>query len=226
MQLEQYILPYYGTIAIAGFIAAIICPRLPPLSWKPDTYFCGKQAHVSKMAKQDQPLLMRATMDATERAERHPGLKHFLSSGVKNIVEMWLGVIPVVLTIGTTALVIAEYTEIFRWLSLPVIPILDLLGIAEAERAAQSVVVGFADMFLPAILASDIQSDQTRFIVAALSVTQLIFMSEVGSLLLGLKIPLKIPRTRFNLRLANPDYTSYHHDCCLFHFSIVLYFPA
>ena len=62
---------------------------------------------------------------------------------------MWLGVIPVVLTIGTTALVIAEYTEIFRWLSLPVIPILDLLGIAEAERAAQSVVVGFADMFLP-----------------------------------------------------------------------------
>ena len=46
VQLEQYILPYYGTIAIAGFIAAIICPRLPPLSWKPDTYFCGKQAHV------------------------------------------------------------------------------------------------------------------------------------------------------------------------------------
>ena len=32
----------------------------------------------------------------------------------------------------------------------------------------------------------------TRFIVAALSVTQLIYMSEVGGLLLGSKIPVKM----------------------------------
>jgi nucleoside recognition membrane protein YjiH len=51
-------------------------------------------------------------------------------------------------------------------------------------------VVGFADMFIPSILASSIESDLTRFVIAALSVTQLIYMSEVGALLIGSKIPV------------------------------------
>lgn len=52
--------------------------------------------------------------------------------------------------------------------------------------------VGFADMFIPAVLASTIESDITRFVIAAMSVTQLIYMSEVGALLLGSKIPVKL----------------------------------
>ena len=53
--------------------------------------------------------------------------------------------------------------------------------------------VGFADMFIPSILAAgSIESDVTRFIIAAMSVTQLIYMSEVGALLLGSKIPVNI----------------------------------
>ena len=43
-----------------------------------------------------------------------------------------------------------------------------------------------ADMFIP------IESDITRFVIAAMSVTQLIYMSEVGALLLGSKIPVKL----------------------------------
>ena len=46
-------------------------------------------------------------------------------------------------------------------------------------------------MFLPSILASTIQSDMTRFIIAAMSVTQLIYMSEIGALLIGSKVPVK-----------------------------------
>ena len=53
-------------------------------------------------------------------------------------------------------------------------------------------VVGFADMFIPAILAAAIDNEMTRFIVAALSVTQLIYMSEIGALLLGSKIPVNV----------------------------------
>ena len=64
---------------------------------------------------------------------------------------------------------------------------------AEAEAAAQTIMVGFADMFIPSILAAqNINSELTRFVVAAMSVTQLIYMSEVGALLLGSKIPVNI----------------------------------
>ncbi|MCT4662671.1 MAG: YjiH family protein, partial [Tissierellales bacterium] len=47
--------------------------------------------------------------------------------------------------------------------------------------------------FLPSVIAAGtIQNPMTLFIIAAVSVTQLIYMSEVGGLLLGSKIPVKI----------------------------------
>ena len=45
-------------------------------------------------------------------------------------------------------------------------------------------------MFLPSVIGAKIGCSMTRFIIAAVSVTQLIYMSEVGGLLLGSKIPV------------------------------------
>jgi nucleoside recognition membrane protein YjiH len=50
--------------------------------------------------------------------------------------------------------------------------------------------VGFFEMFLPAAIGQDIESELTRFVIAAVSLTQLIYMSEVGVLLLRSPIPL------------------------------------
>ena len=115
---------------------------------------------------------------------------------------MWLGVAPIVMAIGTIALIIAEYTPFFSWLGIPFIPLLELLQIPEAEAASETILVGFADMFLPAILIESVTSDMTRFIIACLSVTQLIYMSEVGGLLLGSKIEVNMKQlfTIFLLR--------------------------
>ena len=44
--------------------------------------------------------------------------------------------------------------------------------------------------YWPSILVTAIPAEMTRFVIAALSVTQLIYMSEVGALLLGSKIPV------------------------------------
>ena len=51
-------------------------------------------------------------------------------------------------------------------------------------------IVGFLDMFLPAAVGQNIQSELTRFVIASVSLTQLIYMSEVGVLLLRSPIPL------------------------------------
>ena len=54
-------------------------------------------------------------------------------------------------------------------------------------------IVGFTDMLTPSIIASaDITSVMTRFIVAVVSVTQLLYLSEVGGLILGSKLPVKL----------------------------------
>ena len=95
--------------------------------------------------------------------------------------------------LATIALIIATYTPIFRILGLPFVPILQLLQVPEALAASQTLVIGFADMLLPSIVASTtISSEMTRFIIAAVSVTQLIYLSEVGGVLLGSKIPVNI----------------------------------
>ena len=105
---------------------------------------------------------------------------------------MVFGVLPVVMALGTIALVIAEYTIVFTILVQPFETCLELLTLPDAAESYDTFVVGFADMFIPAILAASIESDLTRFVIAAMSVTQLIYMSEVGALLLGSRIPVNI----------------------------------
>ncbi len=94
------------------------------------------------------------------------------------------------MALGTMALVLAEYTPIFKYLSYPFVPFLQLLQIPEAQAAAPAMIVGFADMFLPAVIGSGIESELTRFVIGVMSLTQLIYMSEIGILLLKSKIPL------------------------------------
>ena len=87
---------------------------------------------------------------------------------------------------------LAEYTPIFNWISLPFRYYLELLGVPEAAAAAPSMVVGFADMILPAILGGGIESEFTRFVIAGVSVTQVIYMSEIGALLLRSKMQTSV----------------------------------
>ncbi len=115
-----------------------------------------------------------------------------LKEGLENAADMVFGVLPVVMAIGTTALIVAEYTPIFTILGMPFVPLLELLHVPEAVAASETMLVGIADMFIPAVLAANIDNEMTRFVVATLSVTQLIYMSEVGALLLGSKIPVKL----------------------------------
>ncbi|PYZ96169.1 hypothetical protein CR205_17550 [Alteribacter lacisalsi] len=189
--LGHMFVPFYATVIFAGFVAALIMPRIPPLSKKADTYANGQEAQLDESIPEGHTPFSWGFAKAKERAGEAKGAGEFFKDGTKNVLDMWLGVIPVVMAFGTIALVIAEFTPVFAWLGAPFVPILQVLQIPEAAAASEAVVVGFADMFLPALFAADIESELTRFIIACLSVTQLIYLSEVGGVLLGSKIPVK-----------------------------------
>ena len=193
VQLEHLFLPFYGAICLAGFVAAIIIPRLPPLSLKKEHYIDGTEPQEHLDAVPTGHTAFSWGMDlALKRAGQVTSFHIVIKEGIHNAVDMIFGVLPVVMGLGTVALVIAEYSSIFEFLGQPFIPYLELLHIPEAAAASQTIVVGFADMFIPAILAASIDNEMTRFVIAAMSVTQLIYMSEVGALLLGSKIPVNI----------------------------------
>ena len=56
---------------------------------------------------------------ALGKVSQSGGLKDFTISGVKNVLDMWLVVIPVVVVIGTVSLIIAEKTPLFTILGTP-----------------------------------------------------------------------------------------------------------
>lgn len=189
--LSHMFIPFYLTVLLAGFVAAIIMPRIPPLSRMPEEYYVENADKQKEVIPEGYTPFSWGLAQATERAGKNKGVKQFFVDGGRNVLDMWMGVAPVVMAMGTLALIIATYTPVFQWLGIPFIPILELLNIPEAKLASETILIGFADMFLPSVLANGIESELTRFVVSCLSVTQLIYMSEVGGLLLGSKIPVK-----------------------------------
>ena len=190
--LGHLFIPFYLTVTFASLVAAIIMPKLPPLSRKRNILYDGSLPSSQEEPGQVGNSLKTGFHLATEKATSESFLKRIFIDGSKNVLDMWLGVIPVVMAIGTLALILATYTPLFEILGLPFTPILNLLAVPEAAAASQTLIAGFADMLLPSVLATGIESDMTRFIVASVSVTQLIYLSEVGALLLGSKIPVKL----------------------------------
>ncbi|MCC3357691.1 YjiH family protein [Bacillus sp. REN16] len=190
MGLANMFAPFYFTILLAGLVAAIITPRIPPLSRKTDTYYEGTTQKADETIPPDISRFQWGMEQAVVQARKSSDFSKVLKGGIQNVLDMWMGVVPVVMAIGTIALIIAEFTPIFKYLGAPFVPILTLLQVPEAVAASETMVIGFADMFLPSIIGADIENDLTRFVIAGVSITQLIYMSEVGGLLLGSKIPV------------------------------------
>jgi nucleoside recognition membrane protein YjiH len=181
--------PYYMTVVAAGLITAMILPRIPPLSLKKDQYSgAGKQ--IEEEVPRGDSLFRWGLRKAIAKAESAPAAPAYLRTSVEVLFDIWFGLMPPLMLISTVGLVLVEYTPLITWLSYPLIPVLDLLRLPEAAAAAPAFLVGFAEMFLPAVLAKGIESELTRFVIICVSITQLIYMSEVGILILKTKIPL------------------------------------
>ena len=190
--LVDHFFKFYLSVIIACVVAAFIMPRIWPLKQIPDQYSNGSTEKLNETIPKTHNPLTWGFQQATDKAVVSPGLKQFFINGIKTVLDMWLAVLPVVMAIGTLATIVAEYTPLFSILGAPFVPLLELMQRPYAHEASETLLIGFADMFLPSLLISDVPSDMTRFIVGALSISQLIYLSEVGGVILGSKIPVSL----------------------------------
>ena len=191
--LQHKFFAFYLTVIISCFVAAMIMPRIWPLNKIPDE-FTKEVSENTRLEKlpEGKTALGYGFEEATIVGLKAPGFKEFWKSGLKTVIDMWFVILPVVMSIGTLATMIANYTPVFSIIGQPFIPILELLQIPEAAKASETLLIGFADMFLPSILIADAHSEITRFVIGALSISQLIYLSEVGGVILGSKIPVSL----------------------------------
>ena len=191
--LTQYFGIYYLLICLVGIVCAFICPRLPPLSLKQNTYLVEGKAMSETLPEGYKTPREYGLALAVKRASEHEGLDEFVMSGLSNCVSMWFGVLPTVMCIGTVALILTNYTPLFQILGIPFVPLLNLLQVPDATAASATLIVGFADMFTPSVIIAGTSTiEMTRFIVAVISVTQVLFLDEVGGLILGSKLPINV----------------------------------
>ena len=193
VQLGHVFVPFYLTVCCAGLITAIVMPRIPPLSKIPDQYSeAGKQRSERDRLSGEEPAgsLTRGFLAALERADNAPRPRAYLQSGMYNLFDIWFGLMPPLIAIATFGLIVAEYTPVFEVLSYPLAALLSWLQIPDAGAAAPALLVGFVEMFLPGVIAQGIESELTRFVIISVAITQLIYMSEVGVLILKTRIPL------------------------------------
>lgn len=181
---------FYAILALVGVISTVIMVRIPPLSTFDDSTYNNLPYLTDEIAPSGLNKYKWALNRSVVKAREGGSVKDVLVHGTKSYVDLFLSLAPTIMTIAIVSLVLSEYTPIFTWISYPMGYYLKVLGVPEAFDAAPATIIGFADMFLPAIVGSSIVSAKTRFIIGILSLVQIVYLSEMGAVLIGSKIPL------------------------------------
>ena len=192
---------FYLVICITAILLAVVMPRIWPLNRIKDEYLPEVGKQIDEDVPQSTSTLSWAVDLAGNRAKTTSATS-VIKSGLSNWLSIFMDLIPVILAWGTIALIIQAQTPIFDWLSWPFARLLELFRVEGAIEYAPTTIVGFIDMFVPAILLSGFEYVdgvreltaplETRFILGALSIVQIIYLAETGILILKSKIPLNI----------------------------------
>ncbi|UTW12234.1 YjiH family protein [Marinobacterium rhizophilum] len=195
IKMEHVFVPWYLSVAIAGIVCALIVPRLPPLRNLPEKYATGatRQPQTDDRGEHE-GLVKWAFRRAIERADRSEPLAKQLSGGIHAATDLAITVYPAMMIVGVLGLSLIEYTGVMQVIATPLVPILELLQLPEAQAAATAIMTGFIDLLMPVILGASIESELTRFVVAGVTVNGIIFLSEVALIMMRARIGLNLWR--------------------------------
>ena len=76
--LADMFVPFYLTITFSGLVAALIMPRIPPLSTKPNTYYNGNEADDKEIIPEGYTPVQWGFAQAVKAADKNKSVKAFL----------------------------------------------------------------------------------------------------------------------------------------------------
>jgi len=179
------------TYFVAIYLLTAILARTWPIARVAEEYVAPARPEAEE-AEPRRALLCQAWERALRQAETATGFGRTLRDGFTDGLLLASTILGSILTVGTAALLLARETSLFTWLGRPLVPLLSLLGIPDAQAVGPAVLVGITEMYIPALLVTD-AALPARFFVAVLSISQLIFFSSVGPMMLDMfrEIPIR-----------------------------------
>ncbi|ACV07233.1 YjiH family protein [Kytococcus sedentarius] len=179
---------FWVTLAITFAVTAVTV-RIWPLNRISSQGYQGREVDAEERPTGSR--LAAAWRAAKEQAATAPPLARNIAENLRDGVLMAMAILPSILSVGLLGLVLAEYTPVFDWLGYLFYPITALLGVPEAMLAAKASALGIAEMFLPALLVAE-ASMVTKFVIAVVCVSQIIFFSALVPCVVATEIPLRM----------------------------------
>lgn len=178
---------YLICIAITGAILV----RIPPLSNVPEEYIAEPNPETAFRGSPGDYFKFGLS-EAVRKADEGSSI---VGAGVRGFVDglkLAILILGTILSIGLAAVVVAEHTPVFDIISQPLVPIISLLGIPNPEMVAPATIIGITEMFIPALLVVEAAA-KAKFFIAVLSISQLIFFSAVGPMMMDMfsDIPIR-----------------------------------
>ena len=175
---------FWGTFVIT-FVVTAITVRLWPLRGMSNAKVLADEQIESGM------LFRRAAEVGLEAAAQSPNLISVIKTDLIDGLKMTAAVVPAILSVGLIGLLVAEHTNFFQYLGYVFYPVTLLSGLENPLQASASIASGLAEMFLPALTSAD-QPLHTKFVIAIVSISSILFFSASIPCILATDIPIKI----------------------------------
>jgi len=188
--IQNHFLAWYLIICAVAIVLAIVTPRIWPLRGLTNTHL--RRAPSADIAETPATgsRIRHGFEQGVARAERST-FREVARTGLRTYVDIYADLIPVILAWGTLSLAIFEFTPVFQFISQPMGWYMSLFGIEGAMQFAPAALIGFLDMFLPAILVAEPYAAlSTQLIIGGLAIVQIIYMTETGVTILKSRMPL------------------------------------
>ncbi len=180
---------YFWVSMFVTFAVTAVTARLWPLRSIPETYFTGEKAVEPEYSGS---LLSRAWCAGVDTAAKTEALPKQVWSNLYAGLNMAFNVIPSIMSVGLLGLVLAEYTPLFDWFGYVFYPFFKIFGVQQAVLAGKAAAVSLPEMFLPAILIAKSATPLVKFVIAVVSISEILFFSASIPCVMGTDIPLTL----------------------------------
>ncbi|HFN8613889.1 TPA: YjiH family protein [Staphylococcus aureus] len=179
---------YFWITLVITFVVTAITAWLPPISNESTEYYNGQEGEQEVAIEGSR--LKTAYAEAMKQNALTPSLVKNVWDNLKDGLEMTVGILPSILSIGFLGLIVANYTPFIDWLGYIFYPFIYIFPIADQALLAKASAISIVEMFLPSLLVTK-AAMSTKFVVGVVSVSAIIFFSALVPCILATEI--KIP---------------------------------
>ncbi len=181
---------YFWSCIFITFLVTAITVRLSPLNRVKNSYYENRK--FQDEAIKNGNIFERAFISGINSAQKNnePVFLRFLKNYRDGFI-ITAGILPSIMSIGLLGLVLAKYTSIFDFIGYIYLPFTKILGFENPHLIAKALSTSIAEMFLPAILVTK-ESLIVRYVVAIVSISEILFFSASIPCILSTNIKIKI----------------------------------